>query len=135
MYGSSLRMETCRPRALRSRPILAAVMPLPSEEVTPPVTKTYFAMGLVLRGFFEWYRKDPDPARRRLHDPARTDGRRDLRGLAGDVDPRVRRREGGGRGVAGERCPGAVPARVRAGAAGRPGDGRPRGSIGHDRRR
>ena len=31
--------------------MLAAVMPLPSEEVTPPVTKTYFAMGRVLRGF------------------------------------------------------------------------------------
>jgi hypothetical protein len=45
-------METRRPRALRSRPMLAAVMPLPSEEVTPPVTKTYFATGQVLRGFF-----------------------------------------------------------------------------------
>jgi hypothetical protein len=37
--------------------MLAAVMPLPSEEVTPPVTKTYFAMGQVLRGFFRCYRK------------------------------------------------------------------------------
>ena len=36
--------------------MLAAVMPLPSEEVTPPVTKTYFAMGRVLRGFFQCYR-------------------------------------------------------------------------------
>src|SRR5206468_1515821 len=58
MYGSSLRIETWRPRALRSRPMLAAVMPLPREEVTPPVTKTYFAMGRVLRGVFrmvpEW---------------------------------------------------------------------------------
>src|SRR5476649_1364968 len=44
MYGSSLRIETDRPRARRIRPMLAAVMPLPSEEVTPPVTKTYFAM-------------------------------------------------------------------------------------------
>ena len=52
MYGSSLRMETERPRALRIRPTLAAVMPLPREEVTPPVTKTYFAMGQDLRGFF-----------------------------------------------------------------------------------
>src|SRR3977135_2910908 len=51
MYGSSLRMETCRPRALRSRPMLAAVMPLPSEEVTPPVTKTYFAIGRASGGF------------------------------------------------------------------------------------
>src|SRR3954467_600045 len=45
MYGSSLRMETERPRALRIRPMLAAVMPFPSEEVTPPVTKTYFDIG------------------------------------------------------------------------------------------
>src|SRR6186997_1549306 len=59
IYGSSLRMETFRPRALRIRPTLAAVMPLPREEVTPPVTKTYFAMDQVLRGFFEWYRKTP----------------------------------------------------------------------------
>src|ERR1700690_357937 len=51
MYGSSLMMETERPRLLSSRPTLAAGMPLPSEEGTPPVTKTYFAMGRVLRGF------------------------------------------------------------------------------------
>src|SRR6476661_5095568 len=56
MYGSSLRIETLRPRALSRRPALAAVMPLPREEVTPPVTKTYFAMGRVLRGFFQCYR-------------------------------------------------------------------------------
>ena len=31
--------------------MLAAVMPLPSEEVTPPVTKTYFAMGRASGGF------------------------------------------------------------------------------------
>src|SRR5690242_11069252 len=64
MYGSSLRMETLRPRALSSRPTLAAVMPLPREEVTPPVTKTYFAMGRVLRGFFQCYRfGDPESNR------------------------------------------------------------------------
>src|SRR5215203_611806 len=56
MYGSSLRIETLRPRALNRRPTLAAVMPLPSEEVTPPVSKTYFAMGRVLRGLFQCYR-------------------------------------------------------------------------------
>jgi hypothetical protein len=32
---------------------------LPNEEVTPPVTKTYFATGQVLRGFFECYRNGP----------------------------------------------------------------------------
>src|SRR3954454_1608313 len=63
MYGSSLRIETRRPRALSSRPTLAAVMPFPREEVTPPVTKTYFAMGQDLRGFFECYRKRPLEAR------------------------------------------------------------------------
>ena len=31
--------------------MLAAVMPLPREEVTPPVTKTYFAMGRSSGGF------------------------------------------------------------------------------------
>src|SRR6188474_2279602 len=64
MYGSSFRIETCRPRALSSRPMLAAVMPLPREEVTPPVTKTYFAMGLVLRGFFQCYRNRPAESNR-----------------------------------------------------------------------
>src|SRR6188472_1316802 len=66
MYGSSFRMETRRPRALRMRPTLAAVMPLPREEVTPPVTKTYFAMDQVLRGFFECYRKTLDPSNRKV---------------------------------------------------------------------
>src|SRR3954452_12285008 len=51
MYGSSFRTETRRPRALSRRPMLAAVMPFPSEEVTPPVTKTYFAMGRASGGF------------------------------------------------------------------------------------
>src|SRR6266508_5305074 len=45
-------METRRSRALRMRPMLAAVMPFPSEEVTPPVTKTYFAMGSDPPGVF-----------------------------------------------------------------------------------
>src|SRR5438552_14987214 len=57
-------METRRSRALRIRPMLAAVMPFPREEVTPPVTKTYFAMGRILRGFFECYRKSPSGANR-----------------------------------------------------------------------
>src|SRR4051812_17495710 len=64
MYGSSFRIETWRPRALSNRPMLAAVMPFPREEVTPPVTKTYFATGQVLRGFFECYRKVVPEARR-----------------------------------------------------------------------
>src|SRR6187200_3139680 len=75
MYGSSFRMETRRPRALSSRPTLAAVMPLPREEVTPPVTKTYFAMYHVLRGFFECYRKTPGESnhrRRSRAEPSRS---------------------------------------------------------------
>ena len=53
-------METERPRALRMRPMLAAVMPLPSELVTPPVTKTYFAMGRGSSGVFLMLR-NPGP--------------------------------------------------------------------------
>src|SRR5438270_858975 len=34
-------MVTERPRALRMLPMEAAVIPLPSDETTPPVTKTY----------------------------------------------------------------------------------------------
>src|SRR4030081_3048301 len=41
-YGSSFWSETERPRLLRILPIEAAVIPLPSEDTTPPVTKTYF---------------------------------------------------------------------------------------------
>ena len=50
------------------RPTLAAVMPLPTEEVTPPVTKMYFGMGRVLRGFFQCYRIGPrrNPIRVRI---------------------------------------------------------------------
>src|SRR6476661_1754965 len=78
-YGSSFSMETARPRLLSKRPTLAAVMPLPSEEVTPPVTKTYFAIGSVLRGFFECYTQaEPWDAAllKKLHG---TDRRRDDR--------------------------------------------------------
>src|SRR5690242_1082063 len=59
MYGSSLRMETESPRALRIRPMLAAVIPLPREEVTPPVTKTYFDMGRAPPGVFRMLPKSP----------------------------------------------------------------------------
>ena len=42
MYGSNFCTCTFRPRAFSRRPSDAAVMPLPSDETTPPVTKTYF---------------------------------------------------------------------------------------------
>src|ERR671935_1360573 len=42
MYGSNFWTWTLRPRAFSRRPSDAAVMPLPRDETTPPVTKTYF---------------------------------------------------------------------------------------------
>src|SRR5437764_2660334 len=50
-YGSSFWRETVRWRAFRMFPIDAAVMPLPSEETTPPVTKTYFDIDDLQGGF------------------------------------------------------------------------------------
>src|SRR5919107_4700952 len=99
MYGSSWRMETERPRALRMRPMLAAVIPLPSEEVTPPVTKTYFDMVGASRGFFECCRKWPQRAMNQDelkagNVPARTDGRGDVPGVARADDAALRRGEG-----------------------------------------
>src|SRR3954454_13441644 len=45
MYGSNFCTETFRPRAFKSRPSDAAVIPLPSDETTPPVTNTYLVIG------------------------------------------------------------------------------------------
>src|SRR5829696_4223381 len=66
-------METFRPRALSSRPMLAAVIPLPREEVTPPVTKTYFDMDRAPPGVFRMLpnmgpagNEKPDSVSRRL---------------------------------------------------------------------
>jgi len=44
MYGSNFCICTFSPRAFSSRPSEAAVMPLPRDETTPPVTKTYFVV-------------------------------------------------------------------------------------------
>src|SRR5262245_1208647 len=41
MYGSNFCSDTFSPRAFSRRPSEAAVMPLPSDETTPPVTNTY----------------------------------------------------------------------------------------------
>jgi hypothetical protein len=41
MYGSSFWMVTVNPRACNNFARLALMMPLPNEEVTPPVTKMY----------------------------------------------------------------------------------------------
>src|SRR5215207_7601584 len=43
-YGSSFMVQTLAPRLLSNRPIEAVVMPLPTDETTPPVTKMYFGM-------------------------------------------------------------------------------------------
>src|SRR3982750_1575055 len=48
MYGSSLRLVTRTPREARIAARDAAAMPFPSEETTPPVTKTNLVMGQVL---------------------------------------------------------------------------------------
>jgi hypothetical protein len=51
MYGSNFWTWTFSPRALSSRPSEAAVIPLPRDETTPPVTKTYFvAVRIAPRG-------------------------------------------------------------------------------------
>src|SRR6476659_8377674 len=69
-------METFRPRALNRRPMLAAVMPLPSEEVTPPVTKTYFAMDRSSGGFSDATEIGPRMRIARAAARHRTTGRR-----------------------------------------------------------
>src|SRR4051812_4982490 len=50
MYGSNFWTWTFNPRAFSRRPSEAAVMPLPREETTPPVTKTYLATGCQVSG-------------------------------------------------------------------------------------
>src|SRR5258708_34201614 len=44
-------MRTRRPRFSRSRPIEAAVKPLPNELTTPPVTKMCLVMVIIFKGF------------------------------------------------------------------------------------
>src|ERR1700737_5501770 len=50
-YGSSFCRETVRWPPFRMFPMDAAVIPLPSEETTPPVTKTYFDIDDLQGGF------------------------------------------------------------------------------------
>lgn len=44
MYGSSFRWVILMPRDSRIAPSDAAAMPFPSEDTTPPVTKTYLVI-------------------------------------------------------------------------------------------
>src|SRR5438552_6196739 len=46
-YGSSFWSVSRRPRALSNRPKEAEAIPLPSDDTTPPVTTTIFAIALV----------------------------------------------------------------------------------------
>src|SRR5579859_1623995 len=48
IYGSSFWMVTLMPRSLSSRPIAAAVTPLPTELTTPPVIKMNFVISSLL---------------------------------------------------------------------------------------
>jgi len=44
MYGSNFWMVTLNPRACNNFAREAETMPLPNDEVTPPVTKMYFVI-------------------------------------------------------------------------------------------
>src|SRR5674536_99495 len=78
MYGSNFWLATLRPRALSRRPTEAAVMPLPSPETTPPVTKICLAISLIP----SW----------RLSSPTARDGGRDPPGARPPGDARRARR-------------------------------------------
>ena len=43
MYGSNFWMVTLNPRACKSLPRLAEMIPFPSDETTPPVMNMYLA--------------------------------------------------------------------------------------------
>src|ERR1700681_42709 len=57
MYGSSLTSETLILRDSRMAASEAAAIPLPREETTPPVTKTYLVMCDPSAGKREFYSK------------------------------------------------------------------------------
>src|SRR5512132_4225682 len=86
-YGSNFCTCTLSPRALSRRPSEAAVMPLPSEDTTPPVTKTYFVGSLT--------------GRARSCKPAE---RVELAEYGGSLDQRTQRTSLTDESEAGERC-------------------------------
>src|SRR3954465_9952288 len=103
MYGSSLTSETLILRDSRIAASEAAAIPLPGEETTPPVTKTYFVMAslvleIVILPEMRWPAPFPSPpssdnrkSQRRL---ARDSGRID----AGTADFQHRGHRGNTRG-------------------------------------
>ena len=50
IYGSSFWMVTEKPHSCNSFAKDAAIIPFPSDEVTPPVTKTYLVLLMVFLG-------------------------------------------------------------------------------------
>src|SRR5262245_65934035 len=60
-YGSNFCICTLRPRAVSSRPSDAAVIPFPSDETTPPVTKTYLVGEEGLTPGLSGLHDGPDP--------------------------------------------------------------------------
>src|SRR3954468_20314816 len=64
MYGSSLMLVTRMARDSRIAARDAAAIPLPREETTPPVTKTYFAIDLGRVGIEESTRNRSAPQSR-----------------------------------------------------------------------
>src|SRR5690348_3194297 len=74
MYGSSLMLVTRMLRDSRIAARDAAAIPLPREDTTPPVTKTYFAIYLACVGM----RKSTGRSARRKISPARSGSVPDL---------------------------------------------------------
>src|SRR3990167_9093387 len=61
MYGSSLTLVTRMPRDSRIAARDAAAIPLPREETTPPVTKTYLVIYLACAGMGKFTGTRPAP--------------------------------------------------------------------------
>jgi hypothetical protein len=57
MYGSSFWMMTEKPRATRSFAREEEMIPFPSEDVTPPVTKMNLVFDMGENGLF-WFRQN-----------------------------------------------------------------------------
>src|SRR5688572_14486179 len=60
-------IETLTPRLLINRPNDAVVMPLPTDETTPPVTKMYLGIWSSSKGHVRRHRMPPNQPVRRLH--------------------------------------------------------------------
>src|SRR5512134_1310209 len=120
MYGSSLMLVTRMPRDSRIAARDAAAMPLPREETTPPVTKTYLVIYRGRVGMEEFTGTPPSAqmATEVFHDTIRFSHRRSSCSLvrlgpAGARPPRgavparrQQRRDRAGDGAAARQAPG-----------------------------